>query len=388
MAQPSWDGPYAKSTVLLMQELARGNRVLYVDYAYTWKDLVWSCLGKAKAPVLRMLGLRERLRIVEPDTQGVGLAVLTLPPVWPLQFLPAGTWYEMVNKLNGWIVARAIRKAMRRLHFQSPTVINAFAPALGHALVGKLRESSTIYYCYDDIREAPWSGKHGGRTEARFAAMADAVVVSSAALQQDKLRMNPRTYVVKNGVDVQAFSSPRGPMLPRRPQPIIGFVGSLDGRIDYALLKYLILSSPDLRFRFIGRVVDPQFETLRYLPNVEWIPPVPYTALAEYVDDFDLGIIPFVRSAFTEKIYPMKINEYLAMGKPVVRTSFAELGEFEGIVSVADDPAAFKSAIAAELAGDALSKAMHRIYFANKNSWEARARELTKIINELDHARQ
>ena len=46
VAQPSWDGNYAKSTVELARALRRYHRIIYVDYAYTLKDVL-SALLKA-----------------------------------------------------------------------------------------------------------------------------------------------------------------------------------------------------------------------------------------------------------------------------------------------------------------------------------------------------
>jgi hypothetical protein len=40
-AFPSWRGDHVKSTIELMKEMALKHKVLYVDYAYTLKDLLF-----------------------------------------------------------------------------------------------------------------------------------------------------------------------------------------------------------------------------------------------------------------------------------------------------------------------------------------------------------
>jgi hypothetical protein len=45
-----------------------------------------------------------------------------------------------------------------------------------------------------------------------------------------------------------------------------------------------------------------------------------------------VGIIPFVKNGFTKNIYPMKINQYLAYGMPVVTTDFADLSDFGDLI--------------------------------------------------------
>ena len=54
----------------------------------------------------------------------------------------------------------------------------------------------------------------------------------------------------------------------------------------------------------------------------------------------DAAVIPFVHSPQTRAIYPLKLNEYLAAGLPVVATPFADMSGFEDLVRLADDPEA------------------------------------------------
>ncbi|NJO01737.1 MAG: hypothetical protein HC880_08635 [Bacteroidia bacterium] len=65
VARPNWDGNYAKSTVELMKALARHNRVLYVDYQATFKDLLGAILKKNYALIKRLVGIKNRLREVK-----------------------------------------------------------------------------------------------------------------------------------------------------------------------------------------------------------------------------------------------------------------------------------------------------------------------------------
>jgi glycosyltransferase involved in cell wall biosynthesis len=388
VAQPSWDGPYAKSTVLLMKELAQKNRVLYVDYPSTWKDFIQSLFKKQRTPILQMLGLKDRVRVVQKNKNGVSLAVLTLPPLLPINFLPHGWFYRLLNKINSITASLSIHKAMERMGFGRPVVINAFSPALGLGLLHQLNEKLTLYYCYDEIKEAVWSGKHGGLMEKEFAEKVDGIIVSSDSLGKEKEILNDETYVVKNGVDTNFFQPKANLAHDTKKPAVVGFVGSLDSRVDYMLLNDLIVHSPELHFRFIGRVVDTQFEMLQLLPNVEWVPPVPYHQLPALVEQFDLGIIPFVISPFTEKIYPLKINEYLAMGKPVVMTSFARLPEFDTVAVRADSGLAFKAAILSALKNDNPEKRQLRELFARRNSWKERAMEFDRIIETVSSEKE
>ena len=75
----------------------------------------------------------------------------------------------------------------------------------------------------------------------------------------------------------------------------------------------------------------------------------PHSDVPRYVKAFDVGLVPYRLSEYTANVYPTKLNEYLAMGTPVVATDLAEIRRFNadhgGIVSVAGDSGAYAAAI-------------------------------------------
>jgi hypothetical protein len=58
---------------------------------------------------------------------------------------------------------------------------------------------------------------------------------------------------------------------------------------------------------------------------------------------YDLGIIPYKMNEVNRNIYPLKINEYLAVGVPVVMTAFADLTDFKSTVKAASSREFFKA---------------------------------------------
>ena len=105
---------------------------------------------------------------------------------------------------------------------------------------------------------------------------------------------------------------------------------------------------------------------------------------ADHLSLASVCIIPFVKNEFTKYIYPLKINEYLAMGKPVVTTNFADLSSFTSIASIAQSTEDFLKAISSELAQNTSKREAERLKFAAKNSWNHRATQLKKMISDLD----
>ncbi len=381
VAFPAWEGNYLKSTVQLMTELARlGHRILYVDYAYTWKDFAQSLMGKSFATWRRMIGVEQRLRTVSLGN-GVEIYVLTLPPIMPINFLKNPKAYDSLNTFNAFFIKNAIRTAMKTLDMKAPTVVNAFNPSLGNLLAGKLNESKLIYYCYDDIGAATWASRHGERLEMTFLKKTDAIIVTSQGLFDKKSKQNTPCFLIKNGVDYDLFSR-KTSVFPsvslEKDKKTIGYLGSVDERVDYNLLEKLISTTPQYNYVFVGRVTQSAYaKRLSAFPNVNIVGSQPPATLPAWVQHFDICLIPFLKNELTAGIYPLKINEYLAAGKPVLTTRFSNLSDFESVVHIADDDNAFL-----QLAQEGFSKtdAERLKQFASQNSWTARSKEFSKLI--------
>lgn len=393
VALPSWEGDYMKSTVHLMSRLADDNRVLYVDYPRTWTDVLRAGKARFRVPLARMFRPSKRL-VHPPGHSNRDLHLLTLPPVLPINFLPHGMVYHLFRRFNGWIVTRSIRKAMQELEFECPVVVNAFMPGMGLELKDKLEEKAIIYYCYDEISEAQWVGRHGKLEEKQFLEIADTVITTSDALWEAKERRSNRCYVVKNGVDFPLFQhigrlrSVHLSKDPSRP-PRIGFVGSIDSRVDADLITKVAQKRPSWNFEFVGPVVDQGVgERLKGMENITLSGPAQPSDLPNRMMHFDVGIIPFQHNGFTKFIYPIKVNEYLAAGLPVVMTNFAKIDELHGAVSIADDPDAFVNALEKEMDRDNEQARQRRISFASLNSWKVRTAQFSRIVaQQIDMSR-
>lgn len=378
---PAWEGDYLKSTVQLMTEMARDYPVLYVEYPFTLKDLLSGTLRKGNIPVDRMTGRSPRLRKIRMPN-GADVHVLTLPPFLPVNFIKSPYWYDLVSSWNSRIALGAIRKAMKQLSMKQPVVINAFQPFLGLPLAGKLDESLLIYYCYDEISAAKWAGRHGARLEKAFIPLTDGLIVSSEGLRKNKQALHKEIHLVKNGVDFDFFS--KGVPVEKRPdfqhqfpgKKVAGYLGSVDERLDYDLLEGMISLAPQWVFVFAGRITDEEGRTrLARHEQVFLAGSQPVADLPGWVQSFDACMIPFRKNALTAGIYPLKINEYLACGKPVVTTSFADLSDFEGLVFRAEKADTFVAML--EKAGHPPTPAeiQERQDFASMNSWSGRAKQ-------------
>jgi glycosyltransferase involved in cell wall biosynthesis len=373
---PAWEGDYQKSTIQLMQALAQEQEVLYVEYPFSWKD-VWQGWRQGKKPHKRILGREPRLREMPAEGRG-RLHVLTLPPIFPVNGLEAGALYDFFARKNAQQAARTIVQTLEKLGYSSPILLNAFNPFLGVYLHGRLSVAGEYYYCYDQIGAARWTHRHGPRLEARYLALADGLITSSAPLLEEKKPAGKAGVVVKNGVNLSLFeqafqANPRGGTA-----PVFGYLGSVDDRLDVGMLLHLLESWPEAKLLVVGRIMDQELEKqLTAHPRVELAGSQPPDSLPAWVRRMDIGLIPFVSNEFTRYIYPLKINEYLAAGLPVVSTSFGDLSDFESVIYRTETTETFAAACREAWAQDNPDLRADRRAFARGQAWEARARQLT-----------
>ena len=376
-AFPSWHGNYMKSTVELAKELALRHRVLYIDYAYTIKD-VMSARSESTIPVDRILKSDQSLKTIALDNGGK-ISILSLPPIIPFNWTNSRAVYKAIQELNYHIVSGRIKDTLRDQDFKADIVINAFNPFFGSALPKLFPNIPVIYYCYDNIEASDWAAKHGGRLEREFVSNTSATIFSSDALRDNKGWKVPG-YVVNNGVDLRIFNRISQELNLKNERKIIGYVGTIDDRLDFDLLKKLAVANQNFDFHFIGRVITGAAEQLKALPNVKLFGAVTPEKLPGMMQHFEAGIIPFIKNDFTRNVYPMKVNEYLAMGVPVVCTSFAHFSDLNGYLEIADDEITFSAKLREAISADNSVLKEQRKLKAHTNSWEHKSSEFETIL--------
>jgi glycosyltransferase involved in cell wall biosynthesis len=193
---------------------------------------------------------------------------------------------------------------------------------------------------------------------------------------------------IRNGVDVARFeagarSSPRPTDMPAAGRPIVGFVGALYEWIDWELIAQVLRALPEYDFVFVGPHDGRScVRVLSGIDNARFLGARSYDRVPAYVQAFDVCWVPFDQSRVSRAANPVKIYEYLSLGKPVVSTPVADTESFEGLIRVGRSPDEVVAHLRAALAegGD---QATRRVQFARANSWDVRARDYVSFIASL-----
>lgn len=216
--------------------------------------------------------------------------------------------------------------------------------------------------------------------ELRLLQRVDQVVVHSPALLAKKGHVNPRTVLIPNGVDYRKFSDPATEPadIGSIPHPRVGYAGVIKKQLDLALLARLAAARPHHSFVLVGPVMnvagkEAQLQALLRLSNVHWLGAKAAAALPGYMQHFDVCVMCYEVNGYTRYIYPLKLNEYLATGRPTISSPIETVQQFSSVVCVAGSDSEWLAAIDQSLSGAANTAAAveARRTFAKDNDWDA-----------------
>jgi len=210
-----------------------------------------------------------------------------------------------------------------------------FESALG---IGK--PSLSLYHIDDEYSFSPEPGPMAAR-ERRVIQGVDHVLAISPALMERKSGINPNMTFSPEGVDYRLYSSPvtEPADIAPIPHPRIGYTGTLKEQLNWPLLHALAIRHPEWSFVFVGpnqlsgasRAISDEMSKLN---NVHFLGSKTVWDLAAYPQHFDVCTMPYAVTGYTNNIYPLKLHEYLASGRPVVGSPIRSLLDFGHVIAL------------------------------------------------------
>jgi glycosyltransferase involved in cell wall biosynthesis len=217
----------------------------------------------------------------------------------------------------------------------------------------------------------------------------DQVIVHSRRLMEKKGGINPRTVMIPNGVDYAEYATPHAEPadLARIPSPRIGYVGVIKTQLDVDLMLRLAQRMSHASFVFVGPIgflgeKRDSWDRLTELPNVHALGHRDVTMLPAYTQHLDACVMSYEVTDYTNAIFPLKLNEYLAAGRPVVSSRIDSVLPFADVVRIAgtDDDwvSALEAALSAEACADALVQARRAI--AREHDWDRLVARIAELF--------
>lgn len=382
-----WDIQIGSNCKNIAIELSRHNRVLYVNPAIDR----WTVLKRSSDELVKRR--KEVIRKQRPPLVQVGANIWNLSPTQMAESVnwiqPTGI-FKWANRVNNRRLANDILDAMNDLHFSNIILFNDQSMVRCFNLKEMLSPSVFIYYIRDNLASIPYFRKHGMEMEHQLIATADVVVANSMFLTTYAQQYNPRATFIGQGCDFSLYEHPdelmvAAEMLPFA-RPVIGYTGSLTAaRLDIDLLAHLAERHPEWQLVLVGPE-DGTFRASRLhgIENVHFLGKKHPDMLPSYIKSFDVAINPQIVNEITMGNYPRKIDEYLALGKPVVATFTPFMEYFHEHTYLAHTREEFAAKIAQALAEDNQDRAESRRAYALTHSWEANVNAISALIEQKD----
>jgi len=377
ISSTEWDFLWQGHQEIASRLAQSGNRVLYIENT------------GVRSPDLRDAGrVAARLKFWTRSwsSGGVRQVAPNLYVCAPVVMPPFGSsWQRRVNRQ---LFLPLILNATRKLKLRDPVILTYLPTDTASDLIQLLRtpRSVVVYYCIADFSQLTPQAKRLKKSEREVVKASDLVFAQNAELAAHCAQWtNERVHIFPFGVNLDRFSPDQdaaGAL--KLPRPVIGYVGGLHRHVDFDLLEAMARARPEWSWVFVGPLQTSVGE-LRKLPNTHFLGQQPHDTIAGYINFFDICIVPYVNDAYTATVVPTKINEYLAMGKPVVSTNLPFVRDFNRqhnvLLTSLSDPQSFLQAVEQALHHTDDEEAMRRRREAAAlHDWESRLDAMSELM--------
>jgi len=352
--------------------LAKRHKVLFVNSLGTRIPSLRKDRNAAKKIARKFRSIIRFLRKVQN-----GMYVLS--PV----SLPLSSHFG--RKLNTYCVFLQVKLVSTLLGFREPVVYIGCPPAL--EVAKKMRNNRFMIYERTDLfEEMPGAEKsYIAALDRELAETADLVLYVNRALWDEGVKKNKNSMLIGHGVDYDFFvHGAESKFVPEDLaqicRPIVGFYGDIsDKTSDLNLLEFAARKLPDMSFVFVGPV-SADVAGLRVFKNVQFLGQKPYEQIPLYGKEFDVAIMPWNNNRWIQFCNPIKLKEYLAMGKPVVSMYYSEIEPYRDIVYVAKDYDTFVSCILEAVKERDPNKVQERRERVRNETWDSKVEQIKAAI--------
>ncbi|MEQ9099916.1 MAG: glycosyltransferase [Imperialibacter sp.] len=383
LSLPRHDERYTSTTWQISRELALDNNVILVDHPFTFTELF---KGPGKPEIRKRILAYFNKPVIEKE----GVKVLLPPFVWPVNSLPKGGLYNFFSGLNHQMLARRINRFLKKNDIESLVYVNSFDfyfPGLGRKLA--IKPALSVYHCIDPMVK-PFTLRHGPYLEQKAVEQSDMVISTAPALQKKFTDQGiENSFLVPNAANYKLFNKALAikgayhKSLAGIEGKVMGYLGNIERRTDFDLLHDVLEVLSDWHLVLAGPVEAAYVpEQVFDHPRIHFTGSCNHEEAPSVMARFDVAIIPFKCDEVSQGIYPLKLYEYLAAGKPVVSTNFNpevldSLGE---VVEIGLTPEDFADKVLKAYASDDDEKQKQRALVASKNTWTHRAKQFGALI--------
>jgi O-antigen/teichoic acid export membrane protein/glycosyltransferase involved in cell wall biosynthesis len=309
-----------------------------------------------------------------------------------------------VKAWNQWALRRHARKLMELAGWSmaSHRIAYIFHPTFW-PYIEYLGDCTVVYHADDAFSLMPGWNRNSQAMESQLVARANLLLASSPGIARQlpnggaqRARSLPNGALVQSIMDLAQCPCPSD--LSSITHPRIGYVGSINIKVDLLLVAEIARRRPDWHWVLIGPVMSHRHEgfpgyaefqaglaACAQLENVHFLGAKPYYLLPSYTTHMDVNTMCYrnVSGGWWTAIYPLKLHEYLAAGKPIVGTNLEVLQEFRSVVAIAETAEEWLRALSVAVHAGGMGTKHERQSVAAQNSWDSRGKVLVGWLEDV-----
>lgn len=366
MVPDDWNSPW-QTRHYVLKNLSQYFHVVWCNPGHSWRQILSPKArpGPFSAP---LSSLSSQFFVYSPEKW-----LPTIRNSSPL-YLPLMKF--RLERAKKFLLARGCKKII--LYMWRPE----FSP-----LMDLIQQDLACYHIDDEYSfaqvEVPTSSE-----ESRLISRVDQVIVSSFSLFEKKGHLNRHTLVVNNGVDYQAFATPRAipEELKNIPNPRIGYIGIIKNTLNLEMMFDLARENPQWSFVFVGpqknlKVTLPLTRKLSMLSNVYFLGEKDPEEVPAYMQHVDVSLLCYKMNDYTKYIYPLKLHQSLAAGRPTVGTPIESIKIFSPFVGLASTKDEWRQAIVDSInSPPSLKEILLRQEIAKLYDWSTFAKDIARVL--------
>jgi len=288
------------------------------------------------------------------------------------------------GKLNEMLLRFQILRLTNRLQMHNPVIWVACPPACDTAI--GITKSKIVYQRTDYYERFPnVDSQLIEACDRKLKANADLTIFVNAGLYNKEAGQCKTPLYLDHGVDYELFASAENdPAVPSDiagiKHPIVGWFGEIsDHTVNIELIRELAQILSDMSFVLIGNQ-SANYDGLAGRKNLRLLGRKPYEQIPHYGKFFDVAIMPFRQIQWIQMCNPIKLKEYLALGKPIVSTPFSELQKYSDLVYQAQTAADFAGCIRKAIQQDSSDLIAARRKKVATASWDNKAKTVLEKL--------
>lgn len=327
-----------------------------------------------------------------------------LVPMFGVSGIPAKMAAEPLRKLTSTCMRNAALQLCKTLRME-PKIFWLGAPWHSSLVSLKDVDKLVVHHNYDELSKSPilkpFQASLLSKWEAELNSRCDLILCSSLPQLENRKEFFGKTVLLENALkdgflDEELLAEQRDEFndlikkFQALPRPRIVYGGVLDDRLDEQLLLKIRTSFPQASLVFLGNLSGPVSSDLKSLveqENVHVFGRVPHDAYPHLYAEADVLIYPFKQTPFTSGMFPDKLGEYLASGKPVVSVASSEVVRLSkesrgGVIRIGENAEEFCHQLKAALKEESDVFPAMRRGLASKRTWANQTTKLERVLRE------